>query len=462
MSRSINLNDMKKNFVLMTFAVLSGLNLQAQSEKFDIASFNPPKGWQRIDSNGMILFHNYVTNNGLTSFCQIFLYPSRAGSNDASKEFNDEWNSKIALPTGIKTMPQTETEKTPEGWTIVRGTTTITQQGLTYTCMLVAISGYERVMSIRINLAGQDFLGDLDNFFKSFELDTNAKPKSDNSFSWDNYSFIPPARWYSQKTKDYILLSQTQSLQDGCLITIFPPTASSGNLETDAKNVFSQMYPGWQYRYTGEQHDVLSRGYTQQGLEYFMMEAPMHKMRPDGYYYDFEDGSVWVIGLGKQIVVVTGRHNRQITCFCNYQYEYWKRFFNSFTIKNATIPTDNGESVSERIIGDWKMMGSGASGEYIFAANGNYQFIGALATTTTTTSGGYEYLHIRTSGFKGDGAYHIKGNQLIFEKNGKLDDQVQFRFEKVNHSSMGWKDRLFMYKKDNNGEYEVCYEKEIR
>lgn len=447
----------------MITAVLGGSELVGQSEKFDIASFAPPKGWQRLDSNGMLAFHNYSTNNGLTSFCQIYLYPSRAGSNNATNEFNEEWNSKVALQAGLKATPATESEITPDGWTVVRGVSNITQQGLTYTCMLVVVSGFGRVMSVRVNLAGQDFVAELDNFFKSFELDKNAIPITDNSFGWDNYSFIPPARWYSQKAKDYIFLAQSQNVQEGCTITIFPPMPSSGNLETDAKSIFNQMYPGWQYRYTGEQHDVLSRGYTQQGLEYFMMEAPMHKMRPDGYYYDYEDGQVWVIGLGKQIVVVAGRHNRIIPCFCNHQYEYWRRFFNSFTVKNATIPANTSEDISKRIIGDWMAMGGSALTEYIFAANGNYQFIGAYATTTKTTDNYNEYINIKTSGFKGDGAYSIKGNQLKFTKHGSSElDQVQFRFEKVNHGSMGWKDRLFMYKNDKIGEYEVCYEKQVK
>ena len=28
----------------------------SQIEKFDIASFNPPQGWQRLDSNGVLVF----------------------------------------------------------------------------------------------------------------------------------------------------------------------------------------------------------------------------------------------------------------------------------------------------------------------------------------------------------------------------------------------------------------------
>ncbi len=38
----------------------------------------------------------------------------------------------------------------------------------------------------------------------------------------------------------------------------------------------------------------------------------------------------------------------------------------------------------------------------------------------------------------------------------------QFRFEKVNHGGTGWKDRIWMLKKDETGERELCYEKRDR
>ncbi len=448
----------------MITAVLGGSELVGQTEKFDIASFTPPKGWQRMDSNGVLAFQDYRTTNGLTSFCQIILYPSRAGGASVIKEFNEEWNTKVKTQAGLKANPTTETEKTPEGWTVVKGYANINQQGISYTCILAVVVGFNRVMSVRVNLAGQDQLADVENFFKSFEMDKDATSTKTTNLSWENYSFIAPERWYIQKTNAYILLSQSQTVENGCTITILPPIASSGNLEADAKNIFSQMYPaGWQFRYTGEKRDLIAKGITLQGLEYCMMEAPMHKMRPDGYYYDYEDGSALVIKSGSQIIVISGRHNRLIACFCNHQYEYWKRFFNSFNVKNAIVPKILEEDISKRIIGDWMAMGGSALTEYIFAANGNYQFIGAYATTTKTTSGGYEYLNIKTSGFKGDGAYSIKGNQLIITKHGSKDkEQYQFRFEKSNPGGAGWRDRLYMLKNDVAGTYEVCYEKQKR
>jgi hypothetical protein len=284
-------------------------------------------------------------------------------------------------------------------------------------------------------------------------------------FSWDNYSFVVPDKWFTNKTKDYINLSQSQAAAEGCLITILPLQASSGNLEVDARSVFDQMYPGWQYRNTGEKQFDFSKGYTQQGLEYFMVEAPMRKQRPDGYYYDYEDGVVWLIGVGKKVAIVAARHNRLLACTCFQQYDEWRRFFNSFNVNTQSVPTPNDPDASKRIIGSWMAIGSSALTEYLFAANGNYQFIGAYGSASTVTKNYDEYIQIKSSSWQGDGSYSIKGNQISLKGMGdKQPEHVQFRFEKVNHGGTGWNDRLFLLKTSaGDGKlYEVCYEKEKR
>jgi hypothetical protein len=97
------------------------------------------------------------------------------------------------------------------------------------------------------------------------------------------------------------------------------------------------------------------------------MEADMKKLRPDGYYFDYEDGAVWVIKYGNQIAVITGQHNRNMACFCKQKYEYWNRFFNSFTIKTSEAPKNSASEVSKRIVGDWMSIGGSALNEYLFA-----------------------------------------------------------------------------------------------
>jgi hypothetical protein len=277
---------------------------------------------------------------------------------------------------------------------------------------------------------------------------------------WNNYSFIMPDKWFATTAKDHIKLSQSQTEQ-GCVITILEPQPSSGNLETDAVSVFNLMYPGWSFRNKGEKQYSILKGYTPQGLEYCIMEADVSKMRPDGYYYDYEDGSAMVVGFGKQVAIISGRHNRLIACNCYQQYEGWRRFFNSFTVKNQLASNNADSATAKRIIGSWMTMGSGAATEYILAANGNYQFIGGYGSSSTQTRGNEDYLLVKGSAWQGDGKYNIRGNQISFTRRGDTKpEQVRFRFEKINHGGTGWNDRLYMRKISADGkEYEVCYEK---
>jgi len=290
-----------------------------------------------------------------------------------------------------------------------------------------------------------------------------AVAQTSPAFDFNNYSYTVPDKWRSQREQDYIMLAQSQTSEPGCIILIFPPQQSSGDLQQDAENVFGQMYPGWQFRSTGEKQYDLSKGFTPQGLEYCSLEAGMSKLSSDGSRYDgFEDGGALVIKSGNQIVIIAARHTSMLAhTDCVNKYETWRRFFNSFTVKNAT-PSQTKDDPSKRIIGVWTLASTGAaSGEYVFAANGNYQLVGGVGTSSTSHDDYYKYIHLTTYAFKGDGAFSIKGNQLNLNKPGDVPEQVQYRFEQVNHGGTGWKDRLYLLKTDPRlkTKYEVCYEK---
>ena len=460
--------------LLLTMSILT--QSFSQTEKFDVASFLPPKGWQRSDSNGVILFHDYKTKNNLTSFCQIILYPSRASNANAASNFNEEWNLKVTQPTGDKTKPTTQTEKTPDGWTAVTGYANITQSGLTYMKMLVTATGFGRTMSVMVNTAGSDHASALEKFFNDFDLDSkaalalnqsgNQTTTMQGSTSFSDYIFIAPQGWHLQSNKDYLSISQSQVPGQGCLILVIPPQTLSGNLEGDAKSVFDQMYPGWSYRNTGEKKYDLIKGYTSQGLEYCIMQAQMSKLSADGSRYDgFEDGGAIVIKNGNKVGIISVRHNTSMMAHtdCLNKYETWLRFFNSINIKNATASRPVDEQLSKRIIGVWKLTGHGvAVGEYVFAASGNYQLVGAIGSSSTSTDYRYEYLHLTSYAFQGDGRYSINGNQLRMMKRGVNEPEVaRIRFEKVNHGGTGWNDRIHMLRTStlDGKEYEVCYEK---
>jgi len=298
------------------------------------------------------------------------------------------------------------------------------------------------------------------------QAQSSEKPAGNSDLT--NYTFVAPEKWVTRNEKDYILLAQSHSNEPGCIILIFPLQPSSGDLEQDAMNVFNQMYPGWQFRSNGEKQYDLSKGKTFQGLEYCMMEAPMSKLSADGSRYDgFEDGSALVIKSGNQIVIIAARHTTMMAhADCLNKYETWRRFFNSFALKNAVAAKPSPGQSAGKIVGVWQLTGTGPSaGEYVFAANGNYQFAGGLGTSSTTTDQRYEYLHIKTYAFQGDGAYSLQGDQLLLRRRAdKAPEKVQFRFEQVNHGNTGWNDRLYMLKTDPTlgSKYEVCYERKKR
>src|SRR5688572_4870322 len=81
------------------------------------------------------------------------------------------------------------------------------------------------------------------------------------AFDFNNYSYVAPDKWRTQKEPDYIMLAQSHTTEPGCIILIFPPQPSTGNLEQDAQSVFQQMYPGWQFRSVGEKQYDLTKGF---------------------------------------------------------------------------------------------------------------------------------------------------------------------------------------------------------
>ena len=178
--------------------------------------------------------------------------------------------------------------------------------------------------------------------------------------------------------------------------------------------------------------------------------------------YNLQEGTAMVVKTGSQVIIIATRHNSSSIghdeCYRNYN--TWKRFINSFTLKNTEIPKK--ENISkQRIVGLWKIVSVGVvAGDYVFAANGNFQYGGGLGNSTTTSDIYYIYIYNKAYPFKGDGSYSINDGKLILKKRGADAEIVTVRFEKINHGGSGWKDRLYMLKRDNIGENESLFEKQ--
>jgi hypothetical protein len=167
-----------KTILLVAAIGFFNANVFSQTETFDIASYVPPKGWERVVSKGILLFQNMKTNNGQSMFCNIFLYPSRAAGVDPVKNFEAEWNDKVARPTRAREKPKIKTGTTEDGWTVVTGLATITHKAITFTCILVSATGSGRLISVLVNVAGEDYMSDVQDFLNTLELNANAPATS--------------------------------------------------------------------------------------------------------------------------------------------------------------------------------------------------------------------------------------------------------------------------------------------
>jgi hypothetical protein len=459
---------MKKKFILTINCLLLTLMLLAQTEKFDIASFTPPQGWQRIDSNGKLGFFDAKTNNGLTTFCQILLYPSRNSSGNAMKDFTQDWSSKIVKNTGYKNKPKTQAQKSPDGWNVITGYANISQQGSTYTCMLTTISGYGKAFSVLVTIAGQDYLTAVDDFFKNLELDktgvanttaNNQKKMSAGAGSLSNYVYAEPRGWTTAVYPDGIVISAPVSnTGEKCNISLWPMRSSSGNLQNDANALFAQVFSSFDPR-NGSTPNSMIKGTSAQGWDYFIIKKSIG-LRGGDFQTMF--GFVFVANLGNQVAAISGISKDPLvsSCFGLLLTDVWPKFFYSLQFKNWS--SSNTSALLKNLPGVWMAATATAGDRIVFAPNG--RFAGASASQKYYRVSSTEVMRT-TDVFFGDGSYSLNGNNIVLTHDNDKS-HPEYGFIRLEHESKDegrtWAGKLYLLRKSvvDGSEYEVSYEKQ--
>lgn len=140
-------------------------------ETFDIATFVPPPGWERIASPGLL---SYRTPASQRESAQIYLFPSQPSAGSPQANFNSEWAKLVTAPLGAAPPAQLNTAQAPGGWTAVSGAVDVTRQGATFAVLLLTATGHERMVSVVVNMTGQLHLSAIDQFFRQLEFQVAA------------------------------------------------------------------------------------------------------------------------------------------------------------------------------------------------------------------------------------------------------------------------------------------------
>src|SRR4051794_723707 len=229
--------------------VLIGLTLvptmPAQTETFDISTFVRPAGWNRSESNGVLILQDRKSVAGGVQFCQIYLFPNVASSQDAAANFQQEWEAKVVRSLGISVRPSPQSETTPDGWTAVTGVADAMRQGLPVRTVLVTATGFGKFVSVLVTVSPNSYISQIEQFFKDLNFKSNAgappaRPGADQTAegpdtksgvktdpgpagSLDSYTFSAPLNWTREQARDRIVLtSPMYSNGERCQLSLLP------------------------------------------------------------------------------------------------------------------------------------------------------------------------------------------------------------------------------------------------
>jgi hypothetical protein len=464
--------------ILMALALAPAASPQAAT--FDIATFTPPGGWQRSDVNGIVQLQSPHAVNGRTAYCQIFLFPSHPGSADAAQNFAAEWARLIAQPFGVAAVPPTQSKQSPDGWTAVMGGANVVQRGIPATAILFTVTGHDRVMSVVINEAGQEYTPAVSTFLGSLTFHApesaqaaapppsaapagptappNPAPGTVGISVAGNYSYAIPQGWTGTAYPDGGVVYGSAIYNNGerCQISVFPLRPASGNLVTDARSVYAQIFQTDPFQNNDYPYPGASfiRGISADGWSYFIIQKSIHGRFGD--YGTLLGTRLMAIQLGNQVATITstGKDPEVSMCFGEIVHDEWPAFFYTVHFKNWTV-TPQEREVPRRLAGSWTTATATVADRYVFAANG--RFASAAAAMTTTRISPTELLQT-TNAYFGDGAYTISGSTITLTPDNERSNprHGHFRVEQVSKDGGAtWTDRLCLLLEGISGE--VCY-----
>lgn len=448
-----------RRLVVLVLAVLPAASAAAK-EAFDIARFTAPPRWQRSSSPGLVTLQTPPSRG---SGAQIFLFASEASRGSAEDNFRAAWQKLIAAPLGGLAPASTSAETTPDGWTAVTGGAPYVKGGASWRAILVAATGHGRTMNVVVHLLGRAHDGEVDAFFKDLDLVSpegaaSAPPATEGApgpstggAEVGGISFTPPRGWNRTTRADAVVYVSPPYPNTGerCELAILPIRRGSGNLLQDALGAFQGLFRADPMRGYPEDPPLVVRGTSPLGWPY----VTIHKtLGPAG-----EGGPgiiLFVAGVGDQLATVFTTSKRPLVsqCFGEAFPSEWPGFFNSLRFK-AVKPTASDAEMRTKLAGSWTATGSRVLIRYTLAANGRYASGSAIGYSQRVSPTEVMYT---TTGFRGDGAWTVKGQSLTLSPDGRPPEPGVFRLEQESKDGRTWKDRLCIV----GGTGDICYHRD--
>jgi hypothetical protein len=156
-----------------TFAILCPSQTR---ETFDIAVFQPPKGWKT--QAGQMSMQILTEDKAKGSYCLITLFKSIPGTDNPRKNFDAAWQTVVKGTVNVSTAPEMAPPNKGESWKTEMGFAPFEKDGEKGIAVLATISGYDRMVNVLILTNTQEFEPNITAFLESIRL---QKPLAENT-----------------------------------------------------------------------------------------------------------------------------------------------------------------------------------------------------------------------------------------------------------------------------------------
>lgn len=151
--------------LFMTFLLLTSIAASSQQQKFDITNYSIPAGWKKQVTDKALQLTKEDAGKG--AYCIITLYKALDAANDSKENFTAAWESLVKETLNIKSIPQMEPVSKENGWEAQTGSATFESEGSKAVAMLVATTGYNKLVNILVLTNTDMWQGELSSFFES-------------------------------------------------------------------------------------------------------------------------------------------------------------------------------------------------------------------------------------------------------------------------------------------------------
>ncbi len=164
------------NFLLAL--LVFNLSCSSQQQTFDLISYKAPAGWSKKVNASTIQYTK--EDKAKNTYAVITLYKALPAGADSKQNFDLAWKSLVAEQMGITEAPTMQEVAKKDDWEAQSGLATFTASGVSGAALLVATTGYGKLINILVLTNTDAYQDEINAFMESLDLD-KAKTNTGNT-----------------------------------------------------------------------------------------------------------------------------------------------------------------------------------------------------------------------------------------------------------------------------------------